>query len=103
MSRIAEALKILFGRKHPYIGKIVLDIECDGCMAHIHKLIRVGEIIDIKKGSDLWPSSNVGRYRYAICRTIQSREDFPEETFHACIDSVDFQPIPSGNGFFWRR
>ncbi len=99
---IRQSLKV----PHPLVGKFVLDIQCDGCMAEDHKLKRVGEIIDVKTHREMWPDAHPhykDGYHYAVCRVIQSREDLPEELFYVCVEASNFQPTPSGKGFFWRH
>ena len=88
------------------IGKIVIDVHCNGCMAQDHVVNRVGEIIAVKPYREVWPHEGErfeDRYDVAVCRTLQSREDFPEELFYVFTADSCLQPIPSGVGYFWRH
>ena len=92
-----------------FIGAVVLEIQCDGCMADDHKLLRVGEVQDIKLHCMIWPHAarNLDSDKpYAICRVMNSRVDLPEEFFYIAMADRNVQLIGSdfrSTTFFWRH
>jgi hypothetical protein len=110
-------LRDLFRRKpidlsvcHPMVGKIVLEVNADGCMAQDHKLMRVGEIVAVKKHSAIWgskPGDWHDRFDYAVCRVIQSRDDTwgrndrPDELFYACLQDGGFYRTANETVYRW--
>lgn len=88
------------------LGKLVLDVLCDGCMAHVHKLERVGEIIAIDDQRAFFGQGE--HIIVAKCRVVNSREDLPEEFFYPALADGGFQPLNSGSfgqalGYIWRH
>jgi hypothetical protein len=85
------------------LGAIVIEVECNGCMASEHKNKRIGQIIRIAKGKDIWSESPYNNYDYAVCRIIDSHQDNPETFFHVCVQDGSFQLAPNSVGYFWYR
>ena len=76
------------------MGKIVIQVNCDGCMAEDHKIMQVGRVVAIRKAKDIWgvqdPYEN--RYDFAQCLVINSHLDAKDEYFYVCIQDSSLQP-----------
>lgn len=74
------------------LGKLVIKVLCDGCMAEDHKIKKVGRVVAIKKAHEVWPKSYVDdRYEYAECLILNSHLDAEKEFFYVCIQDSSLQ------------
>jgi hypothetical protein len=103
--------KLLQASRRPYpvpkyghlLGCLVIEVQCEGCMAEIHKISRVGQIVAVKKGCAIWPELPYNNNDYVVCRVVQTRSDKPEELFYVSVQDGSFQLAPNSVGYFWYR
>jgi hypothetical protein len=89
-------------REKKWIGKIVIKVLCDGCMAEDHKLQMIGEVVAVRKANEIWPSNSSTQYDYAVCRVFNSRSDLPDTFFYPCIQDGSFQQSSRNDQvYFW--
>lgn len=102
-------MKLPWRVAHKLLGRTLMEIDCRGCMAEDHHLIRVGEIVEVDDQRIILNAPDATPMIIAKCRTIQSRTDMPEEFFTTCaIADGAFQELPSGAfgqhlGYIWRH
>ncbi|MEE9481924.1 hypothetical protein [Methylobacterium ajmalii] len=96
--------------RHPMIGKVMMDVQLDGCMAHVAKIQRVGIVIDVKSHEELYGHSipgtvTRGRDEYAICQPVQAGLMTEEEgeAFYIPLFTPWLAPMPNGVGYIWRH
>jgi hypothetical protein len=70
----------------PLIGKLIIQVQCDGCMAEDHKIKKVGRVIAISKAED--------HYDYAKCLVFNSHFDEDEQFFYVCVQDNCLQQVP---------
>lgn len=101
-------MKLPWRVAHKLLGRTVMEIDCRGCMAEQHHLVRVGEIVEVDDQRIILNAPDAQPMIIAKCRTIQSRRDMPDEFFTCAIADGDFQELPSGAfgqhlGYIWRH
>lgn len=109
LSRLKKALAPPL--KPSMIGKVMMDVQLDGCMAHIATIKRVGEVIAVATHEELWGRPVIGgipgrTYEYAVCRVIRpefSQDTDVEETFNVPLADNWLVPMPGGGGYVWRH
>ncbi len=47
----------------PMLGRVVMDVQLDGCMAHIATINRVGIVVDVKSHEEVFGSKMTGGSR----------------------------------------
>ena len=72
------------------LGKLIIQVQCDGCMAEDHKIKKVGRVIAVLKAKDIWGTPD--RYDYAQCLILNSHLDAKEDYFYVCIQNSSLQP-----------
>lgn len=102
-------MKLFWGYRLKMLGRLLMEIDCRGCMAEDHQLVRVGEIVEVDDQRKVLGHETGEALVIAKCRVIQSRTDLPEEFFTTCpIIDGDFQELPRGKyrqhlGYIWRH
>jgi hypothetical protein len=77
----------------PHVGAIVIDVEADGCMAHIHKIQRVAKVVAVRDQREIYGPKSCA-LTVAVCESIPTWSGTPVETFNV--------PLGAGSWFFER-
>lgn len=84
------------------IGKLVVEIDCRGCMGEDHRFVRLGVIEKIVDQRDRF-----GRQTQSImqakCRVVHSRMTLTDEFFYVSIEDGCFQSDESVSSLMWYR
>ena len=90
-------------RKHWLIGAVVIEFRSPVDAPSAPSLRRVGEVIAVKRPSDIWLSTQSDEYRYAVCRVFDDSGDSSAELFYPCIDDPAFKISPHNpRVYYWR-
>jgi hypothetical protein len=72
------------------VGKTVIKVQCDGCMAEDHKIKAVGKVTSIMKANRIWPGTT-DRYDYAACLVMNSHLDAGKSWFYVALQDTSLQ------------
>lgn len=86
-------------RLHPFVGRVVLDIEARGCMAETHVLKRCGTIRRVIDQREIYGEDSQSII-VADCELLDSRSDRPREMF--TVPLADIHPTYKGSkSYYW--
>lgn len=88
------------------LGKIVIKVDADGCMAHDHKIVAVGRVLSVMKHSEVWPHafrSLDSEQLYAKCEILPTRSDLANDVkfFYPALGDGCFYPSADHTYYLW--